>query len=40
MEEVSKEKNMPVHVGNVVASDVFYGDDPNAWHRWQKMMNL
>ena len=34
---VSQEKNMPVHVGNVVASDVFYGDDPEAWHRWQKM---
>ena len=34
---VSKEKNMPVHVGNVVASDVFYGEDPTAWHRWKKM---
>ena len=34
---VSQEKNMPVHVGNVVASDVFYGEDPTAWHRWKKM---
>ncbi|MGI6028002.1 MAG: purine-nucleoside phosphorylase [Candidatus Heteroscillospira sp.] len=25
------------HVGNVLSSDVFYGDDPTASARWQKM---
>ena len=28
---------MPVHVGNVVASDVFYGEEADSWKRWQKM---
>ena len=34
---VAQEKNMPVHVGNVVASDVFYGEEADSWKRWQKM---
>ncbi len=33
----AKSKNMRVHVGNVVSSDVFYGQSPDAWKRWQKM---
>ena len=24
-------------VGNLLASDVFYGDDPESWKAWQKM---
>jgi len=34
---VAQERNMPVHVGNVVASDVFYGETVDSWKRWQKM---
>ncbi|MBQ9730640.1 MAG: purine-nucleoside phosphorylase [Bacilli bacterium] len=34
---VAQEKKMPVHVGNVVASDVFYGEESDSWKRWQKM---
>lgn len=34
---VAQEKKMPVHVGNVVASDVFYGEEADSWKRWQKM---
>lgn len=25
------------HVGNILASDVFYNEDQNAWKKWQKM---
>ncbi len=34
---VAQEKKMSVHVGNVVASDVFYGEEADSWKRWQKM---
>ncbi|WP_058234691.1 purine-nucleoside phosphorylase [Devriesea agamarum] len=30
-------KNAPVHVGNVLSSDVFYGADADAWKRWASM---
>ena len=35
--EVVKEKGIPVHVGNVNSSDVFYGDDPTTAERLKKM---
>lgn len=34
---IAKERKMNFHVGNVVASDVFYGEEMDAWKRWQKM---
>lgn len=30
-------KNIPVKVGNIVSSDVFYNDDPTVNERWAKM---
>lgn len=30
-------KNIPFKAGNVLSSDVFYGDMPNSWKEWQKM---
>ena len=35
--EVAKEQGTPVHVGNVVSSDVFYSDDPKKQDGWKKM---
>lgn len=35
--EVAKEQGTPVHVGNVVSSDVFYGDDASSSDGWRKM---
>lgn len=35
--EVAKEQGTPVHVGNVVSSDVFYSDNPNVVDAWKKM---
>ncbi|HJB29698.1 MAG TPA: purine-nucleoside phosphorylase [Candidatus Blautia faecavium] len=35
--EVAKEQGTPVHVGNVVSSDVFYSDDPTKQDAWRKM---
>lgn len=29
-------KGITPHVGNILSSDVFYGDDPNEWKRWAK----
>lgn len=26
--------------GNILSSDVFYGDEPNSWEKWQKMGTL
>ena len=34
---VAKEQGTPVHVGNVVSSDVFYSDDPTKQDAWRKM---
>lgn len=31
------EKNIPVHVGNILSSDVFYDADPEAWKKWAGM---
>ncbi|MDO5330827.1 MAG: purine-nucleoside phosphorylase [Bacillota bacterium] len=35
--EEAEKKGIKTHVGNVVASDVFYDDDPNDWKKWAKM---
>ena len=35
--EVAKEQGTPVHVGNIISSDVFYSDDPDASASWRKM---
>jgi len=34
---VAGEKKIPVKVGNIVSSDVFYSDDPTYNERWKKM---
>jgi len=28
---------IPVHAGNILSSDVFYDDNPEAWKKWAKM---
>ena len=33
----AKEMGVRYHVGNLLSSDTFYGDDPDANERWQKM---
>ncbi len=33
---IAKEKNINVHVGNILSSDLFYSDDPNFWKIWAK----
>lgn len=35
--DVAKEKGINVTVGNVLSSDVFYDDNPDAWKKWAKM---
>lgn len=35
--EAAKEQGTPVHVGNVVSSDIFYNDDPTGSEKWRKM---
>jgi len=35
--KIAKEKNMPYHVGNVLASDVFYNSDNESWKKWADM---
>lgn len=34
---ITEEREIPHHVGNLISSDVFYGDDPTASERWRKM---
>ena len=34
---IAEEKKVPFHVGNILSSDTFYGDDPNANDAWKKM---
>ena len=29
-----KKRNLPVHVGNILSSDIFYDVDPNSWKKW------
>ncbi len=33
----AKKLNVNYHVGNVLASDVFYGTNPDKWKKWAKM---
>ena len=35
--DTAKELNLPYHVGNLLSSDRFYGDDPTANEGWMKM---
>lgn len=35
--EVTKEKGYDAKVGNILSSDVFYGDDRDSWKKWAKM---
>ncbi|QOR34009.1 purine-nucleoside phosphorylase [Clostridium sp. 'deep sea'] len=30
-------QGIPVHVGNILSSDIFYDADPNAWEKWARM---
>ena len=34
---IATERSLTHHVGNLISSDVFYGDDPTASERWRKM---
>ena len=33
----AEELGIPYKAGNILASDVFYGDDAESWKQWQKM---
>lgn len=35
--EIAEQKKLPYHVGNLLSSDRFYGDDAKANEGWQKM---
>ncbi len=35
--DVAEKKGILVKVGNILSSDVFYGDDQEAWKKWAKM---
>lgn len=35
--DAAEEKGYPVHVGNILSSDIFYDDDPEAWKKWAKL---
>jgi len=35
--EQAEKQGAPYHVGNILSSDVFYGDDTTAMEKWQKM---
>lgn len=35
--DIAAAKGIPVRVGNILSSDVFYDDEPNAWKKWAKM---
>ncbi len=35
--KAADEKGLPVHVGNVLSSDIFYNDDSTAMDQWKKM---
>lgn len=35
--KAADQKEFPVHVGNVLTSDIFYNADPTAIEKWQKM---
>lgn len=33
----AEKKEVRYHVGNILASDVFYGDNPESWKKWANM---
>ena len=35
--DVCQEKGYRAHVGNILSSDIFYNDQPEAWKKWAKM---
>ncbi len=35
--EVARKNNFPVHVGNILSSDIFYNDMPEIWMKWRDM---
>lgn len=35
--DIAFEKGYPVHVGNILSSDIFYDDDPESWKKWAGM---
>lgn len=35
--KAADEQGTPVKVGNILSSDVFYGDNADSWKQWQKM---
>ncbi len=35
--KAAEAQGTPVKVGNILSSDVFYGDNKDGWKRWQKM---
>ncbi len=35
--DVAEEKGYPVNVGNILSSDIFYDDNPEAWKKWANM---
>ena len=34
---IADEKGQRTHVGNILSSDIFYNDDPDALRKWAKM---
>ncbi len=34
--EASQARGIPVHVGNILSGDTFYGEDPDGWKLWAK----
>ncbi len=34
---IAKEKNIDFKAGNILSSDIFYGENKDAWKQWQKM---
>lgn len=35
--DVAEQKGIPVQVGNILSSDIFYDDNPDAWKQWARM---
>jgi len=35
--DVAAGKGIPVKVGNILSSDIFYDDNPEAWKKWARM---
>lgn len=35
--DVAVENKFPVHVGNILSSDIFYNDQPEIWKKWAQM---